>query len=181
MQAKNFQSISKFLSWFFKISAGLSIIGAILALASYFLDFQTFDNLSFVVLEMDSSFSLLVDDQSITQLEYAKAGLLTAPLFLGLMSYLFIQSSRLFDRLVRGESPFTVKFSEKVKKISYLLAITDVTVPLFYSLLVNLIAETGSYFYLGLSHWMLIALILYVVSGILNYGISLQELSDETV
>lgn len=178
MQAKNFQSISKFLSWFFKISAGLSIIGAILALASYFL---TFDNLSFVVLEMDSSFSLLVDDQSITQLEYAKAGLLAAPLFLGLMSYLFIQSSRLFDRLVRGESPFTVKFSEKVKKISYLLAITDVTVPLFYSLLVNLIAETGSYFYLGLSHWMLIALILYVVSGILNYGISLQELSDETV
>ena len=106
---------------------------------------------------------------------------MAAPLFLGLMSYLFIQSSRLFDRLVRGESPFTVKFSEKVKKISYLLAITDVTVPLFYSLLVNLIAETGSYFYLGLSHWMLIALILYVVSGILNYGISLQELSDETV
>lgn len=180
MQAKNFQSISKFLSWFFKISAGISIIAAIFALTSYFLDFLTIENVSFA-LEMDSSFSLLLSDANITDLEYARAGLLAAPFFLGLISYILIQSSTLFDRLVQGETPFTFDFADKVKKISYLLAAMDISVPLFYTLLVNIIADAGNYFYLGLSHWTVIALILYVVSGILNYGVSLQELSDETV
>lgn len=180
MKVKKFQSISKFLSYFFKLAAILSIIAAALSLGSYFFDLLNFESISFVV-EMDSTLSIFFSDGSITDLEYAKAGLLVGPFFLILMSYLFIQASTLFDRLVTGETPFTFDFAKKVKKISYFLVIIDLIVSLFYTLLVNLIADTGNYFYMGLSYLTLIGLILYLVSGILNYGVQLQKLSDQTV
>lgn len=184
MQAKNFQSISKVLYWAFRIYAGLLMFFAVLSLAgflaSFFVDLSVTENMSSSI-ETAATFSILFSDASITELEYAKAGLLSTPLFLGLMSYILIQASTLFERLAQGDSPFTYDFAGKVKKISYLLVLTDIIEPIFYTLMVNLIAETGNYLFLGVSYWSLVGLILYVFSGILNYGVNLQELSDETV
>lgn len=184
MKAKNFQTVSKLLSWFFKFYTGLLIFFAILSvggfLASFFVEPSTFENLALSTDE-GIGFTLFFINDSIDELRYAQAMLLAAPVFIGIMSYVSLQASRLFDRLYEGDSPFTYNFAEKVKKISYLLILVDVLDPIIRTITVNLFTEMGSYFYIGVTHWTLLGLVLYLVSAVLNHGVSLQELSDETV
>lgn len=184
MQTKKFQKASKILSWFFKIYTGLILLILVLSLVtflvSFFVQSSIYEDISFLT-EEPPSFSLFFMDESIDGLEYARAILLAAPVSLGIMSYVSLQASRLFNRLFEGDSPFTYDFAGKVKNISYLLVIADVIDPIVNTLMVNLFTEMGSYFYLGLTNWTLFGLFLYIVSAVLNYGVSLQELSNETV
>lgn len=184
MQTKKFQSISKLLSWIFKLYTGLLIFLVILALggfvATFFVEPSLYENFSFAADE-GTGFTLFFINDRIDEFRYAQALLLVAPVFVGIMSYVSLQASRLFDRLYEGISPFTYIFAGKVRKISFLLILADVLDPIVSTIAVNLFAEMGSYFYIGVTHWTLLGLVLYIVSAVLDYGVSLQELSDETV
>ncbi|MEY8292207.1 hypothetical protein AAK882_06110 [Carnobacteriaceae bacterium 52-44] len=95
--------------------------------------------------------------------------------------YIIWRGSRLFDYLKTGKTPFALEFSNAIKRLSLLMIIIDILSPLFYSLVLTLLIEQGYYFQIGIASNFVVGIILYVVSGILNYGIELQELSDNTV
>lgn len=67
------------------------------------------------------------------------------------------------------------------KNHGFILITYNLATSLLYTLFVNFSAEKGWFFYFSLTSFFFIGLILYLVSGILNYGIKLQELADETI
>lgn len=91
------------------------------------------------------------------------------------------KGSRLFNRLSKGDKPFTHKFSKLIKRIGLLLMVTDVILPILYSLIVSAHLNGSLYVNLGVGSTFLIGLLLLVVAAIFDYGIELQFLSDETV
>lgn len=177
MNIKRFRSVSKLLSWLLKLLGVFCI--AIIVLGAIVMLF-TDQGASFSVDLPENSF-ISFNDSRVTDSDHSFTALLVGPLFLALYSYILFKGSFLFDRLVDGETPFTFDFAESVKRISFLLIGFDTVLPLLYSLIVNLRADEGFYFNFGLTSSFFIGLILYIVSEILKYGISLQELSDDTV
>ncbi|WP_091488937.1 DUF2975 domain-containing protein [Alkalibacterium putridalgicola] len=135
---------------------------------------------SFTVKTPENAF-VTFNDSRVTEADHAFTSFIIAPLFLSAYSYILFKGSFLFDRLADGKTPFTYDFAESVKWISFFLIAFDILLPLLYSLIVNLSADRGFYFNFGLTSSFLVGLILYIVSGVLKYGISLQELADDTV
>ncbi len=105
---------------------------------------------------------------------------MTALLFI-MMVFVSVQSSFLFSYLGTGKTPFTENFAHRIKFISKILIITDIAVPIIRSLIITLFTSVNYYIHVGISWMTIIGLLLYIFSGILYYGVSLQELSDETV
>ena len=177
MNIKRFRNVSKLLSFSLKLIGAfclsIILIGLILMLF-------TDSGASFIV-DLPESSIISFQDSRVTEADHAFTSLIVAPLFLAVYGYILFKGSFLFDRLANGETPFTFDFAESVKWISFFLITFDILLPLLYSLIVNLRAEEGFYFNFGLTSSFLIGLILYIVSGVLKYGISLQELSDDTV
>lgn len=177
MNIKRFRTVSKLLSWFLKLLGAFCI--AIILIGVLVMLF-TDQGASFSV-DLPESSIISFNDSRVTEADHAFTALFVAPFFLALYSYILFKGSFLFDRLVDGETPFTFDFAESVKRISFLLIGLDIILPLIYALIVNLRAAEGFYFKFGLTSSFFIGLILYIVSEILKYGISLQELSDDTV
>ncbi|WP_423188705.1 hypothetical protein ACO1PF_08915 [Alkalibacterium sp. f15] len=177
MNVKRFRNVSKFLSFALQL-IGLFCIAIILI--GLILMLFTDSGATFTV-DLPETSRFLIDDSRVTEAEHAFTSLIMAPLFLAVYSFILFKGSFLFNRIANGETPFTFDFAESVKWISFYLIASDIIMPLLYSLIVNLRADEGFYFNFGLSSDFLIGLILYIVSGVLTYGISLQELSDDTV
>jgi hypothetical protein len=95
--------------------------------------------------------------------------------------YILWKGSQLFKRLADGETPFTTKFAHSIRRLSLVLIVTDLIMPLLYSFVLTLFIENGHYLVIGVGSPFLIGLILYAVAGVFYYGIELQTLSDETV
>lgn len=95
--------------------------------------------------------------------------------------YALWKGSRLFKRLSDGFTPFNMDFSKVIKHIGLLLCITDIILPILYSLVVSVKLDGAIYISIGVGSTFLIGLILIIVSIIFDYGIELQHLSDETV
>ncbi|OJF93740.1 DUF2975 domain-containing protein [Alkalibacterium sp. 20] len=177
MNVKQFRAASRLLSGLLIILGAFSI--AILILGLVLIIFTDMGS-SFTV-NLPENPIISFNDSRVTDADHAFTSLIVAPLFLAVYSYILFKGSFLFDRLADGKTPFTYDFAESVKGISLLLIAFDIILPLLYSLIVNIRAEEGFYFSFGLTSSFLIGLILYIVSGVLKYGISLQELSDDTV
>ena len=177
MNIKRFRRVSKFLSFILKLIGTLSIAISLLGLI---LIFFADTGASFTVKMPENSF-ISFQDSRVTESAHAFTSLILAPLFLSFYSYILFKGSFLFDRLADGKTPFTYDFAESVKRISYFLIAFDIVLPLLYSLIVNLRADEGFYFNFGLTSSFIVGLILYIMSGVLKYGIRLQELSDDTV
>lgn len=109
----------------------------------------------------------------------------TASIFTPLKIFVSIfalwKGSQLFNQLSKGIKPFTLKFSKSIKQIGLLLIITDIFLPVLYSLVVSVQLDGALYINIGVGNTFLIGLILVVVSAVFDYGIELQFLSDETV
>ncbi|MFO8069972.1 MAG: DUF2975 domain-containing protein [Alkalibacterium sp.] len=178
MDITRFRNISRFLSLLLKGFGTLAIAALLLIVVfSFFLEIDS----PSVNVAFSESPLFYFQDSRVTEADYRLGAFIIAPVFLAIGSYIFFKGSFLFDRLVRGETPFTYDFAESVKWISIILIVTDIFLPLLYTLVVNLSADEGFYFVFDLSSSFMIGLILYIVSGILKYGISLQELSDDTI
>lgn len=170
-----FQTLSKFLSIFFKILAVLVL--TILVIGS----FNVFIRQNFISLTFDrvGAISFLYSDVTVAQDDYDWAISIVIPIILAFLAYIFFKISYLFDYLNERHTPFTHKFARSVKVIGFLLIIADLSTSLLYIFLVNFALDEGVFFYFSLSSFFFIGLILYLTSGILNYGIDLQELAKE--
>lgn len=178
MNVNRFRQVSRLLSLLLKGFGVLSIAALLLIVVfSFFLETDS----ATVNVAFSNSPLFQFSDSRVTEADFRLGAFIIAPVFLALSSYIFFKGSFLFDRLVRGETPFTFEFAESVKRISIILIVADILLPLLYSLIVNLSADEGFFLIIDLSSAFLIGLILYIVSGVLKYGISLQELADDTV
>lgn len=95
--------------------------------------------------------------------------------------YILFKGSRLFAWLGKGNSPFQPTFVKAVKRIGILMMAVDALTPLLYSAVLSLLLPSGYYFQLHFSSLFLIGIIFYCLAEILHYGITLQQLADDTV
>lgn len=178
MQVAKFQKVSRLLAILLKIMASFFI--AIIFLGWFAIYFKN-PGAQFSI-DTNSGATIFYSIESrITDAEYARTAFILVPITFVFFAYLFFKAGSLFEDLADGNSPFRSYFSKAVRKIGFLMIAYDLFFPLIYSALISLISEEGKLFYLSLSSYFLIGLILYVASGILNYGIQLQELADETI
>ncbi|MDZ7834965.1 MAG: hypothetical protein U5K84_06110 [Alkalibacterium sp.] len=154
MNIKRFQSVSKFLSFSLQLIGAFCIAIIVIGLISI-----PFTNRGSFFVELPENSFILIQDSRVTEADSAFTSMIMAPLFLAAYSYILFKGSFLFDRLADGKTPFTYDFAESVKKISFFLIAFDITLPLLYSLIVNLRADEGfclefqtHVFYLRWSH-----------------------------
>lgn len=95
-------------------------------------------------------------------------------------SYLFFKSSFFFERLSNGQTPFSLVNYRLLKMIGLLTALTGLSVPIVYSSIVTLLLGTV-YITIGLNTQLILGVMIYFTAEIIHYGVSLQELADETV
>lgn len=180
MNTKNFKLISKFLTWFFRITAILSIVGAVIRIALFIFGESIIDKFSYTS-NIDYLINIFASSSKPSPEELIRPNLIMAALLFVMMTFVSIQSSSLFSYLVTGKTPFTENFAHRMSTISKILIITDITIPIIRSLMISLFTSVSYYIHIGISWMFIVGLLLYIFSGIIHYGVSLQELSDETV
>ena len=102
--------------------------------------------------------------------------LLALPLF----SYLFWYASRIFADISAGLTPFSATQLKRFRRIAFLVLILSLIQPVAYGLLLSLLSGTFS-LTISLGPLFLIGILLYCFSGIIHYGVALQEFSDEVI
>lgn len=180
MDIKRFRKLAKV------CSAVLLVAGLYLLVVLSFLSYQVFILKSdfwfnFTPGSFSTHYSRHISD--IAQLDNVlriTANIFT-PLKIFVSIYALFKGSQLFNQLSKGVRPFTHKFSKSISQIGLILIITDILLPMLYSLAVSLQLDGALYINIGVGSTFLIGLILVVVSAVFNYGIELQFLSDETV
>lgn len=175
MNIKRFRNVCRLLSGLFKVFAGFGV--ALLVLGFFFAIFSETSSFNFDI----DGFSLFVAQSNHIEEEiWSTAALIITPLVICPHVYILLKGSALFDQLTKGYSPFNSEFTQTVKTISLILIISDIALPLLYSLFVTFLTD-GYYLNIALGSSFVIGLILYAVAEIFNYGIELQELSDDTI
>lgn len=175
MNVKRFRFVCRLLSGLFKVLAALGV--GMLILGIFFTLFNETASFSYDI----GGFSLFVAQTNhIEEETFSTAALIIAPILISLFIYVLLKGSSLFDQLTEGHSPFNSEFTHTIKKISLILIIPDLIMPLLYSLIVTLLTD-GYYLNVAVGSSFIIGLILFAVAEIFNYGIELQELSDDTI
>lgn len=177
MNIKRFQSVCRFAQVVLTILAAISLFVLLGTVFVYFfgsssssisMDFNIFTIASF---QMNTP----------TKAQEEFAALLTGIPALSLYFYTLFKGSKLFDQLSEGDTPFSNAFSKQLKTISLILIASDIIAPLIYSFVLSIVMETGYFLQIHLSSDFVVGIILYCTAEVLNYGIKLQKLSDDTV
>lgn len=117
----------------------------------------------------------------ITDAEEKLASMIIAPFTVVVSSIILLKGSQIFTWLGKGETPFSEKFANAIKRLSLVLIIFDLLIPIIYYSLLSLISVDGYNYTIGFGSAFIIGIILFIVSKIFKYGIELQYLADETV
>lgn len=117
----------------------------------------------------------------ITDAEEKLTSIIIVPLTVVVSSFILLKGSQIFTWLGKGETPFSEKFANAIKRLSLVLIIFDLLVPIIYYSLLSLISIDGYHYTIGFGSTFIIGIILFIVSEIFKYGIELQYLADETV
>lgn len=117
----------------------------------------------------------------ITVAEEKLASMIIVPLEVVVSSFIVLKGSQIFTWLGKGETPFSEKFANAIKRLSLVLIIFDLLIPIIYYSLLSLISVDGYHYTIGFGSAFIIGIILFIVSEIFKYGIELQYLADETV
>lgn len=177
MNIKRFRGVCRFTSIILKIAAILIGSTAAVSLFSYFFTntdiWFNFSMPDFPILNSGSG--------PVTEADKQLAALIIVPFRVIVSFYVYWKGSQLFKYLADGNPPFSNKFTHTLKRISLILIITDIAFPLIYSLLVTIIMEGRHYLIIGVGSSLMIGLILYAVSEIFKYALTLQQLADDTV
>lgn len=181
MNIKRFRTVCRISSMVLKLFAVFSIfLVAYIFYKIYFTNgdyWFTYNKPTGVIYSMTK----ITDGTMITQDERRLASLIIVPLTVSISSYALFKGSQIFAGLGKGETPFSEKFAKSLKRISLVLIVSDLLIPIVHSLLLSFIYKGGYEFTIGVSSSFLIGIILYAIAGIFYYGIELQHLADETV
>lgn len=176
LTVERFKAFSKFLSVLSKLLAVLIL--SVLVIGSFNLFIR--QNFAAFSLDQTGAFSILLSDVVVKQADYDWAFSIVLPIILAFLGYIFFKASYLFDYLAEGKTPFSYDFAQSVKVLGLLLVFFDLATSLLYIFLINFVVKEGVFLYFSVSSFFFIGLILYLASGVLNYGINLQVLSDVT-
>lgn len=176
MDVKKFERLSKFLSILLKLVSVfiiLGLIGFILLLI-----FKR-DNLTINV--PVPSFPINVGSGDIPESAKFIAGAIVAIPSMLIYFYAFLRGSQFFNKLSKGETPFSISNYKLLKELGLIIAITNFIFPLIYSLVTTLLTPNGYFLIVGIDVETIIGLMIYCMAEVIRYGVNLQELSDETV
>lgn len=177
MNVNQFRSVSRFTSVILKLASIWVAISVTSFLFSYFFTkgsvWFNFPMPDFPILNSVSG--------PLSDADMQLGALIVVPLKTTVTCYVLWKGSQLFKYLSEGNTPFSIDFSQRIKRLSLILIISDIIFPLIYSLLVTLITEGSHYLIIGVGSSLLIGLILYAAAEIFNYAINLQQLADDTV
>lgn len=181
MNIKRFRTISRVSSVLLKMFTVFSIILVVLGL--YII---TFGDGNFWFTYSGPSIPLFSTGGSskgigITDAEEKLASMIIVPLAVVVSSFVLLKGSQVFTWLGKGETPFSEKFANAIKRLSLVLIIFDLLIPIFYYSLLSWISVDGYHYTIGFGSAFIIGIILFIVSEIFRYGIELQYLADETV
>lgn len=176
MNVKKFERISKFLSILLKLVSAFIFISIIL-----FIIFLIFKRETLTMNVPTPSFPIASISGNVTESTKFIAGIVVAIPSMLVYFYAFFRGSQFFDKLAKGKTPFSIDNYKILKEIGLILAITTFIAPLVYSLVASLNMSEGYYFILGIDSETIIGLIIYCMAEVIRYGVTLQELSDETV
>lgn len=96
-------------------------------------------------------------------------------------SYLLFIGGSFFKALSLGDTPFSKESYNILRKTGIILMVINVSIPIIYSLIATLLLSDGHYLSVGLSPQFFLGFIIYTIGEIFQYGVALQELSDDTV
>lgn len=117
----------------------------------------------------------------ITEGERKTAAFTMIPIAQAVTIFVLLEGSAAFKWLADGKRPFDFNFVKIIKRISLTLMISDIILPLVHSFVLGVISVDGYNLNFGFGSGFIMGVILYVVSEIFNYGIELQNLSDDVV
>lgn len=181
MNIKRFKRISKFLSIIFNASAFLIVLVTMFFVLILFsknnYGFEFVLNEPSIIIFQNSHLHRTEDLFKIAE----KVSFYILPLILLILLYIFLKGGKMFKNLSNGITPFNSQFARDIKQLGLILIISDIGLPILYSIIFAIISKDKYHIILGISYYFFFGLFFYLVSEILNYGISLQELSDETV
>lgn len=99
-----------------------------------------------------------------------------------LLSYTYWHIGMFFLTLKQSSQPFTFEIYKLLKKIGFLLIISDILAPLVYYANVSFLMTKGMEFsFLTITSQTLIGFIVYYFSEVIRYGMTLQKFSDDAV
>lgn len=176
MNVKRFQTFSRFIAIFLLFSIIMQFIVLLFLVTTHGWSLDT-ESTSLKADGFYFSVHNLIISDFYKELA-AKIALITASL--GVIIALW-QGRAIFLALTKGTTPFQPFFVKKLKVISKLIVAVDILPFVVYSVGLTLLARSGYHFQIQVGYWTIIGLIVYCAAEILNYGISLQELSDDTI
>ena len=176
MNVKKFEKISKFLSILLKLVCIFIILGLI---GFILLIIFKRDNLTMNIPK--PSFPINYQKGDVSESAKFIAGAIVVIPSMLIYFYAFFRGSQFFNKLSKGETPFSISNYRILKKIGLIIAITNFIFPLIYSLVTTLLSPDGYYLIVGIDVETIIGLMIYCMAEVIRYGVNLQELSDETV
>ncbi|UJF15864.1 DUF2975 domain-containing protein [Jeotgalibaca sp. MA1X17-3] len=181
MNIKKFRRISRGSSLLLKIFAIFSITLVIYGLYTILFGdgnfWFTYKGPSIPLFSMGGSSGSV----GITDAEEKLASMIIVPFTVVVFSFILLKGSQIFTWLGKGETPFSEKFANAIKRLSLVLIIFDLLVPIIFYSVLSLISVDGYNYTIGFGSAFIIGIILFIVSEIFKYGIELQSLADETV
>lgn len=177
MKIKKFQRLSYIISMFFMIIIVFLIATLFFITIPYLFGWKQpyFIYKSSGLSLISASFNTPTFDQE------RLASLIVFPFIAIIMSYSSYIGYQFFPQMSEGETPFQEKFVKNIRSVGLLLMILSILAPIIYSLALSQIMPNGHHFELVITNDFFEGLFLYVISEIINYGVSLQELTDDTI
>ncbi|MGM0219419.1 hypothetical protein IGI43_002540 [Enterococcus sp. AZ126] len=136
-----------------------------------------------LIVFQDSTYLLNFSTQShivYKEIDDSVRSFLSIPLLL-VNGYVFYLGSNFFGQISDGCTPFSVNNYLLLKKVGAILIITNLLIPIIHSILLSINSPQGYYISIGISIEVLVGFIIYCLGEVFEYGVSLQNLSDETV
>lgn len=177
MTTKKFKKFAKFLEIFLLLGSVMYTFMTGLLLVMYF-----YQDYSFSIDAPTSGFTLFhATLNSPQKKDLLLTGLLVTTPVLITYAIVFFKGSRFFKSLVQNQTPFSKDNKKLISRISIVLMILGLAPSLVYSIILSFFMTNGYYIKFDIGVSFVVGAILYCVSEVINYGLELQQFSDDTV
>ncbi|WP_162921793.1 DUF2975 domain-containing protein [Listeria costaricensis] len=182
MNIQRLQKLSAFLNVCFKAISLIVAVTPIWLLWMMFFasDFSFNVDRSDALFSVSTSFKAVVDDGKSYQTEQNWTIFIAVTIALLLMAVALWLASLIFRDMKNGKTPFQKLTVKRLKRIGTLALSYAIIPQVFYAVVYSLLIP-GFEITLSIGTAFILALLLFCMAEIFNYGVSLQQQSDETL
>lgn len=176
MKTKTFQKIARVLDLLLKVACFYILF--VLLVLLYMAIFQH-EHVDLTIRMPDFIYTRISETQPESALFISSAivGCLTSIVNI----YVLFKGSLFFSRITNGQTPFANINVKLLREIGVIMIVSSLLFPLIFSTLVTLMMPAGYTLILGIDSTTIIGLIIYFAAEVIQYGVRLQELADDTV